>query len=142
MYRFIDAIALGAPVRNTTQAGTRQQANAAGNHARLIADYVTKQVARHHHAVQASRVLDENHGGAVNQLVLQRQVFKLIGKRLRHGLAPQPAGGQHIGLVQRPDLGFAATSSQEASQTSHALDLGPGVRLRVPGMTRAVVLFA
>lgn len=135
----VDAIALGLSIGNASQAGTGQQADAARNHTGLIADDVTKQIAGYHHAVEASRVLDHDHGSTVNELVLNRQIREFFGKRLRHGLAPQPAGSKDIGLVQRPDLGLATAAGQEASQASHTLNLNSGVRLGVPGTARAII---
>lgn len=141
MDRLVDTIALGA-VRNGAQTGTGQQANAAGNHTGLVADDVTKQIAGYHHAVEATRVLDHDHGSTVDELVLDRQIREFFFKRLIHDLAPQTASSKDIGLVQRPDLGLATAASQEASQASHTLNLSSGIGLCVPGIAGSIVFFA
>lgn len=138
----VDAIALALAIRNAAQAGAGQQANAAWDDAGLVADDVAKQVTRDDDAVQAARVLDHDHGRAVDELVLHLEIRKLLLERLCHDLAPEPARRQHVGLVQRPHLGLAAAPRQEPGQTRHTLDLGARVRLRVPGVAVAVVLVA
>lgn len=136
----VDTVALALAIRNTAQAGTGQKTNAIGNDAGLVSDNVTKQVARHNNTVETGRVLDHDHGRAVNELVLDLEVGELLLKRLGHDLAPESARGQHVSLVQRPHLLVATAAGQETSQAGNALHLGAGVRLSVPGRARAIVL--
>lgn len=139
----IDAVALALAVRDPTQTGARQQSNAPRNNRRLVTDDIAKEVARNHHTVQGTRVLDHEHGRAVNQLMAELELRKLVGKHLGDNLAPQPASGEHVGLVQTPDLaGRVVGEGKEASQARDAFDFGARVGLRVKGETRPVVLLA
>lgn len=136
----VDAVAAALAVGDAAEAGAGQEADAAGDDAGLVADDVAKEVAGDDDAVERRGLLDQDHGGAVNELVLHRQVGKLALKRLRHDAAPQPARGQHIGLVERPNPPVAPAPGQEASQTRDALHLGARVGLHVPSGAGAVVV--
>lgn len=138
----VNTITLALAVRNAAQASTGQQANAAGDNTSLVADDVAKEIASDDNTVKTSGVLDENHGSAIDELVLDLEIRELAFKRLRHDLAPQTAGGQHIRLVQGPNLLLASATGHEASQTSNTFDLGAGVGFRVPGRAGAVVFLA
>ena len=139
----VDAVALALAVRDAAQAGAGQQPDAARDDGGLVADDVAEQVAGHDDAVESARVLDHEHGGAVDELVVQLQLGELLLKHLGDDLAPQAAGGQHVGLVQAPDLGGRVVGQgQEARQAGDALDLGARVGLRVHGEAGAVVLGA
>ena len=143
MNRLINAIALALAVRNPAQTGTRQQADAPGDDRRLVADDVAKQVAGDNNTIQRARVLDHDHGRAVNKLMVDLQLRELLGKNLIDHLAPQPARGQHIGLVQTPDLARRVVrEGQEATQPRNALNLGPAVGLGIHGKSGAVILGA
>lgn len=144
MNRLVDTVALALAIRQTTQTGRGQQTNATGDDTGLIADDVTEQVARHDDAVEGTRALDHQHSRRVDQLVLQLQLGKLLLEQLGDGLAPQPARGQHVGLVQAPDLGRRVLGqSQECRQTRNTLNLGAAVGLGVEREALdAVVLLA
>ncbi len=143
MDRLIDAVALALAIWDAAQARARQQPDAPGDDGGLVADDVAEQVAGHDDAVQGARVLDHEHGGAVDELVVQLQLRELLLKHLGHDLPPQAAGRQHVGLVQAPDLGGRVVGQgQEARQAGDALDLGARVRLRVHGEAGPVVLGA
>lgn len=143
MNRLIDAIALPLPIRNTTQAGTRQQSNATRNNRRLVADNVAKQVTRDNHTVQRPRILHHQHSRAINKLMRNLKLGKLLGKDLGNNLPPQPAGSQHIRLIQTPHLGRRAPrQGQEASQSRDPLDLVSVVGLRIHSVTGPVVFYA
>lgn len=143
MDRLVDSVALALAIWHTTQTGTRQQTNAAGDDTGLVADDVTKQVARHDDTVQRAWALHHQHGGGVDQLVLELELGELVLEQLRDGLPPQTAGGQDVGLVETPDLGRGVLrQSQVGRQTSDPLDLGLAVGLRVQGESGAVVLLA
>ena len=103
MNRLIDAIDLDIPIRNRTETRTRQQAQTPRNNARLVGDDVAKEITRQHDPVQRARILHHQHRRRVDELVAQRQGRKLVRHHSRHGLAPQPARRQHVGLVEAPD---------------------------------------
>jgi hypothetical protein len=141
--RLINAVAPALAIRDAPQTGTGQQADAARNHRRLVADDVAEQVAREDNTIKRARVLDHDHGGAVDQLMAQLELRELLGKHLGHDLAPEAARGQHVGLVQAPDLGGrVARERQEPGEAGDALNLGARVGLRVEGVPGAVVLGA
>lgn len=142
MDRLVDTVALALAIGNAAQTGTGQQTNASGDNTSLVADDVAEQVARHDDTVKASGVLDQNHSSTVDKLVLDLEIRELLLERLGHDLSPQAAGRQHVSLVERPHLLVTTASREESSQTSNSLNLLAGVRLGVPGRTRAVVLLA
>lgn len=138
----VDAVALALAVGDAAQAGTGEQTDAAGDNTGLVGDDVAEQVARDDDAVQGAGVLDEDHGGGVDELVLDLELGELPLEQLGDDLAPQAAGGQDVGLVQAPDGLLAAGDGEEAGQAADALDLLAGVGLRVPGLAVAGVLLA
>lgn len=139
----VDAVALALAVGETTQTGARQQTKAAGDDAGLVADDITEQVARHDDTVQLAGALDHQHGGGVDELVLELQLGELVLEELGDSLPPQAAGGQDIGLVQTPDLGRGVLGQgEEGGQAGDALDLDLAVGLRVHGEAAAVILLA
>ena len=143
MNGFVDPIHKGLAVGHSAQARARQEAEAPRDDRGLVGDDVAEEVAGHDDAVQAPRVLHHDHGGRVDKLVLELELGELGRHNLIHDLLPQPAGGQHVGLVQRPDLGGrGALQGEVGGQARDALDLGPRVGLRVPGRAVAVVLLA
>lgn len=134
MNRLVDAVTFALAIWQSTETGTGQQTNAARDDTGLIADNVTKQVARHDYSVQCTGALHHQHGGGVDKLVLELELRKLGLEQLGDGLPPQPAGGQDVGLVETPDLGRGVLrQGQMSRQASDALNLGPAVGLRVQG---------
>lgn len=142
MYGLVDRVAAGLPIGDAAEAGAGQQADAPRDDARLVGDDVAEEVARDDDAVEGRGILNHDHGGAVDELVLDLEVRELARERLLHDGAPEAARREHVGLVERPDLLVAAAAGQEARQARDALDLGARVGLRVPGVARAVVLLA
>jgi hypothetical protein len=141
--RLVDTVNLGLSVGNAAQAGAGQEAKRAGDNARLITDDVAEQVAGDNNTIKLPRLLDHDHGRGVNELVLDLELGELFGHDLRHGLPPQPAGSEDVGLVQAPhgERGVVL-QSQVAREPGDALDLRARVRLRVHGVAAAVVLLA
>ncbi|KAI6767077.1 hypothetical protein HG531_011437 [Fusarium graminearum] len=135
-------VALALTIRNTAQTGTGQETNASRDDTGFVTDDISKEVARHDNTVKTGGVLDQNHSSAVNKLVLDLEVRELLLKSLVHDLSPQTAGGQHVGLVERPHFLVTTASCEETSQTSDTLNLLSGVRLSVPGRAGAVILLA
>lgn len=143
MNRLVDTVDLGLSIRNTAQARTGQESQRAGDDARLITDDVTEQVASDNNTVKLPRLLDHDHGRGVNELVLDLELGELLGHDLRHGLPPQPARSEDVGLVQAPHGERGVVLHGKVSrETGDALDLRAGVRLRVHGEAAAVVLLA
>lgn len=144
MNRLVDAVALALSIGKTSQTGTGQQTNAARDNTGLVTDDVAEQIAGHDDAVEGAGALDHEHGGRVDELVLELQLGELVLEEVGDGLAPQAAGGEHVGLVETPDLGRGVLGEgQEGRQAGDALDLGPAVGLRVHGEALdAVVLDA
>lgn len=141
MNRLVNTIALALAIREATQTGTRKQTNASWDDTRLIADDVTKQIARHDDAIQCPGALDHQHGCRVNQLVLKLQLGELLLEQFRDGLPPQTARGKHVGLVQTPNLcRRVLREGQEGRQAGDALNLGPGVGLGVHGIALDAVI--
>lgn len=139
MYRFINAIHFTLPIRHPAQTRARQEAQAAGDHARLVADDVPEQITRHHHPVQRARVLDHEHRRAVDQLMAHLQRWELLPHHPRHHVPPQARRRQHVRLVQAPHFrGRRLAHGQEAGQPRDALDLRAGVGFRV--VRRAVAV--
>ncbi len=58
-------------VWDTAQARARAEADASGDDTSFVANDVAEQVACDDHAVEAARVLDHDHGRAVDELVMQ-----------------------------------------------------------------------
>lgn len=78
----VNTIAPRLSIGNTAKASTWAEADAAGDNASLVADDVAEEVAGNDDAVEAAGVLDEDHGGAVDELVLESELGELAG----HGL--------------------------------------------------------
>jgi hypothetical protein len=87
----INAVALALAIRDTAQAGAGQQTDASGDDRSLVADDVAEQVARNHNTVETPGVLDHDHSSAVDQLVAELQLGKLLLENLGDHLAPQTA---------------------------------------------------
>ncbi len=102
---------------------------------------LTCQIGRYYDAVQLRRVLDHDHGRAVDELMLDLELRKLVLEDLVHHLAPEPARRQHVGLVQRDDARVAPGLGQVAAEPRDALDLWFRVDGRVKRID-AVVLFS
>lgn len=76
-------------------------------------------------------------------MVTQLQLGEFVGHDLRNNLAPQPAGREHIGLVQTPHGQRRIILQREMTRkTRDTLNLGARVRFRVESETVAVVLLA
>ena len=139
----VDAVALALAIRNAAQGSGGEQADGAGDDGSLVGNDVAKEVAGDDDAVEGAGVLDEQHGGAVNELVLELELGELLADDVGHGLAPEAGGGKHVGLVQRPDLGGRVLGQgEEAGESGDALNLGAAVGLGVAGVAGAVVLGA
>lgn len=134
MNGLVNAIAPRLAVGDTTKTSARAQADAAGDDAGLVANDVAEEVASDDDTIQTARVLDHDHGGAVDELVLQLQLRELGRHGLRHDPAPEPARRQHVGLVQAPHgRGRVAREREVRGQSRDTLDLGARVQLGVPG---------
>lgn len=143
MNRLIDTIDLGLSVRNAAQACAGQESQRTRDNAGFITDDVTEQVASDNNTVKLSRLLDHDHGRGVNELVLHLELGELLGHDLRHGLPPQPARREDVGLVQAPHgKRGVVLQSEVGRKAGDTLDLRAGVRLRVHGEAAAVVLLA
>lgn len=141
MDRLINTIALAFAVRNTAQASAGKQTDAARNDGSLVADDVTEQVAGDDNAVQSRGLLDHEHSGAVNQLIGELQLGKLLLEDLMDNFPPQTTGGEHVCLVQTPDLRRRGLlHSQKASKAGNPLNLMPVVWLGVHGETGSIIL--
>src|SRR5205807_5698720 len=79
------------------------------DHRRLVTENVAEKVLGQHD-VELPRVSDQLHGRTVDQLVTQRDVG-IFATDLGHHLAPEPAGGEHVLLVDAADA--AATAACE-----------------------------
>lgn len=134
MNRLVDAVALALTIRDTAQTGAGQETDGTGDNASLVANNVTEEVAGHNNTVQARRVLDHDHSSTVNELMLDLEVRELLFESLGHDLSPESAGGQDIGLVQRPHPLVTTATGEETGKTSNALNLLTGVRLHIPSL--------
>lgn len=141
--RLVDAVAPALAVGDSAQTSAGAETDAAGDDAGLVADNVAEEVAGDDDAVEAGGVLDHDHGGAVDELVVELELGKLLGHGLGDNLAPQAARGENVGLVQAPHGGGRVPRKGEVTrQAGDALDLGTGVGLGVHGVTGAVILGA
>jgi hypothetical protein len=139
----VDAVALALSVRRRGERGAGQKAEGAGDDGSLVGDNVAEQVAGDDDTVEGTRVLDHQHSSRVDQVVAELQLRELLLHDLGHDLAPQSAGGHHVGLVERPDgRGRVLGQSEVGSETGDALDLVAVVGLCVAGIAAAVVLCA
>ena len=139
----VDTVALALAVRDTTERSAGQQTQAAGDDGSLVRDDVAEQVAGDNNTVQSTRVLDQDHGSAVDELVTNLQLRELLLHDLGDDLSPQSAGGEHVGLVQTPDGSWGVLGESEVGgETSDALNLMARVGLGVHGVTRTIVLGA
>lgn len=131
---FVDAVTQALAVGHAAQAGAGQQTQTSRDDRCLVGDDVSEQVGGDDDSVEGPRVLDHDHGGRVNQLVFEFQ----LGEFLLHGLgedaAPEPAGGEHVGLVQTPDFaGRGFGQGQVGRQAGDSLNLPARVGLAVLG---------
>ena len=132
--RLIDTIAPALAVGDAAEAGGGAEANTAGDGACLVADDVAEEVVGDDDAVEGAGVLDHKEGGAVDELVLQRELGERLGEDVGHDAAPQAARGQHVGLIERGDGGGRIARQRKVrGEAGHALDLSAGVRLGVEG---------
>ena len=143
MNGLVDAVALALSVGRSSKRSAGQEAEGAGDDGSLVGDDVAEQVAGHDDTVEGPRVLDHQHSSRVDQVVAELQLRELLLHDLRHNLAPQAAGGHHVGLVERPDgRGRVLGQSEVSSKTSDALDLVAVVGLCVASVAAAVVFCA
>ena len=143
MNGLVDAVALALSVGRSSKRSAGQEAEGAGDDGSLVGDDVAEQVAGHDDTVEGPRVLDHQHSSRVDQVVAELQLRELLLHDLSHDLAPQSAGGHHVGLVERPDRrGRVLGQSEVGSKTSDAFDLVAVVGLGVAGVAAAVVLCA
>ena len=139
----VDAVALALAVGDAAEGRRGEQADGAGDDRGLVGDDVAEQVAGDDDTVEGAGVLDQQHGGAVDQLVLELQLGELPADDLGDGLAPEARGGEHVGLVEGPDLGGRVLGQgEEAGEAGDALNLGAAVGLGVAGVAGTVVLGA
>ncbi len=89
--RLVEAEPAGA------EAGGRQHAERAGDHGGLVRQDVSEEVLGHDH-VEATRLLHEQHGARVDQLVRERHV-RVVLRHLFHDLDPELRHLQHVLLV-------------------------------------------
>ena len=104
--------------------GGWQQADGAGDHARLIGENVAEHVLSNHH-VELAGVFHKLHGAVVHQHILVLHVGILLRQPVHDG-APQAGGFQHIGLVHTGHL-LAAEAGQLKGPAADALNLLLGI---------------
>jgi hypothetical protein len=139
----VDTVALALAVGDTTERSAGQQTQTAGNDGSLVGDDVAEQVAGDNDTVQSTRVLDHDHGSAVDELMTNLQLREFLLHDLGDNLSPQSAGGEDVGLVQTPDGSWGVLGEGEVGgETGDALDLRARVGLSVHGVTRTIVLDA
>lgn len=132
-----------APIWNAAQTRTGQESNASWNHARLVRNDVTEQIAGHHDTIQGPGVLDHQHCRAINQVVTDLELWELLGHNLCHDLTPQPRSRQHVRLIQRPNWQRRFMfESEVCGQSRNPLNLRARIWLRVPCSPIAIVLLA
>ena len=100
----------------------RQHADRPGEHRRLVAEDVAEHVLGQDHLEVAGR-RDQLHRGVVDEQVLELDIRELVAVNLAHDLAPEPAGLEHVGLVDARDPGFRRVERD----ASDPLDLHAGV---------------
>lgn len=143
MDRLVDTIDRARSVRDAAQTSAGQETQRTGDNARLVGDNVTEQVTCDDDTIQLARVLDHDHSSRINKLVLDLELGEFLGHDLGDGLAPQTAGREDIGLVERPDGERRVVLEGEVgAEAGDALDLGARVGLRVQGVAAAVVFLA
>lgn len=69
------------------------------------------------------RVLDHDHGGAVNKLVLNLEIRELVLVDLINDSTPESACRQHVCLVERDNPRIAPFPGQDTAQARDTLDL-------------------
>lgn len=143
MDRLVDAVAAALAIGDPAQTCAGQQSDAARDNTGLVADDITEEVARDDDAIERARLLHQQHGGAVDQVVADLELGELVGDDVGDGLAPQPRCCEHVGLVQRPHRQRGIVGQREVrGEPRDALNLRPRVRLNVPCDSVAVVLLA
>ena len=140
MNRLIDTVDLALPIGNPAQASAGQKTERSRDDTGFVADNITKQIAGDHDSVQLAWVLDHQHGGAINEVMAVFDLRELLVHNLGHDLSPETAGRKHVRLVQTPHGQWGLVLKSEVRRkTNNPLDLGSRVRLRVHGVTVAVV---
>ena len=116
-----------------------EQAQRPGDRSRLVGQDVAEHVLGHDHVV-VRRLGQDQVGGRVDQRVLDADLG--MGRReLIDDLAPEPAGGQHVCLVDTGEVS-APIGGELERQLHDALDLRARVPQRVDGRLDPVVLLA
>jgi hypothetical protein len=83
----IDAVAFALAVGDPAETGTGEETDAAGDDGGFVADDITEQVASDDDTVEATGVLDHNHGSAVDdELVVDLELGVFLCKDVRDGL--------------------------------------------------------
>ena len=138
VHRLVEAEAAG--LRHArAEAGRGQQAQRAGDRGRLVRQDVAEQVLGDDHVV-VRRLGQDQVGGRIHQRVLDAD--RWVPRRdLVHHLAPEPAGGQHVGLVDAGQVPAAAGGKLEG-ELDDPLDLRARVAQRVDHGLDPVVLLA
>ena len=103
MDRLEDAEAVALAVRQAGQRRRRQQAERAGNDRRLVRQDVAEQVGAEEDAVELGRSADDEHAGAVDEVVVEGQLRELLGVQVADDRPPEPRRRQDVGLVDRVD---------------------------------------
>lgn len=96
--------------------------------------HIAEQILRQHHAVELSRIGDEDHRGRVDELVVELELRVFAFQRLGHDLPPQTGAREHVGLVDRVDRqGRIGREGDLGGDAGDPLDLVDAVDHRVPG---------
>jgi len=111
--RFINDIALPLAIRDAPEARAGPQPNAARDDTCLVADDIAEQIASDDDAVESAWVLDHEHGGRVDELVLDFQLGELLSEDVVDDAALQAAGSEDVGLVERRDGGGGVAGEGE-----------------------------
>ncbi len=139
----IDTIAPALSIRNTTQACTWQQTNASWDHARLITDDISKQVAGDHDPIESPWALHQQHSCAIDQVMPDLQLRELLFHNLSNHLSPQSTRRQHVRLVQAPDWKRGVVlQSQVCRKSCDPLNFRSRVWFSVPGNSVPIVLLS
>ena len=106
-------------VELVAERGRRQQAHRSRQHRGFVGQDVAEHVLGDDH-VEVARPADEMHRHRVDQHVLESDVLE-FGADLAGDLAPQPRGGQDVGLVDRGQA-LAALARELEGVAQHADD--------------------
>jgi hypothetical protein len=95
--------------------------------------HVTEQVLRQDDAIELSRVGDDDHGGRVDELMIELELGVLGLEGLGHDFPPEPRGREDVGLVDGvDDKGRVRGEGDLRCDPGDALNLIDTVDHRVP----------